>query len=59
MAKFRLPNGSVTREIIIREDGDVVKLRFNKKGEAQCADKYVHIIKKHVPNLELIEEESE
>jgi len=57
MAKFRLPSGSVTREIIFRRDDEVLTLRFNKKGEARCADKYVNFVKAQAPILELIQEE--
>ena len=54
MAKFRLPSGAGTKRIIIREAGEEVVLRFNKKGEAKCAEKHVDAITRHCPNLELI-----
>ncbi len=45
MAKFRLPSGVGTRVLAFRTEGGRVVLRFNKKGEAQCADKYTDAVK--------------
>lgn len=59
MAKFRLPPEVGTRKIVIRQDGGVVVLRFNKKREAKCADKHADVVKRLCPNLELIIEEFE
>ena len=59
MAKFRLPSGAGTKKIALRDGGDVVVLRFTKKGEAKCAEKYVELVKSRCPNLELLEEEVE
>lgn len=56
MAKFRLPEGARTKWLTVVLDDQAVLLRFNKKGEAKCADKHVQEIKVLCPNLELVEE---
>ena len=56
MAKFRLPSGVGTKAITLKVFGDVVSLRFNKKGEATCADKYIDAVTRICPNLELLKE---
>lgn len=59
MAKFRLPSGVGTKVLAFRTDGGRVVLRFNKKGEAQCADKHTDAVKRLYPNLELLAEQVE
>lgn len=61
MAKFRLPKGAQTKtlSLIVGDGQDRVVLRFNKKGEAKCADKYAQDVKILCPNLELLEEQAE
>jgi len=56
MAKFRLPEGARTKAMSFRHGEGRIVLRFNKKGEAKCADKYADAIVRLCPNLELIEE---
>ena len=59
MAKFRLPDGVQTKRLVFREGDDRVILRFNKKGEAKCADKHIDAVKRLYPNLELLVEQAE
>lgn len=61
MAKFRLPKGAQTKVIalIVGDGQERVVLRFNKKGEAKCADKYAQGVKALCPNLELLVEQAE
>jgi len=59
MAKFRLPEKAQTRLLVLTEQDERVVLRFNKSGEAKCADKYIGLVQRQCPNLELLEEQAE
>jgi len=59
MAKFRLAEGARTKQLILRDGDERVVLRFNKKGEAKCAEKYIGLVKSRCPNLELLAEQVE
>jgi hypothetical protein len=59
MAKFRLPEGVATKVVAVKSGGNRIVLRFNKKGEAKCADEHVEAIKLLCPNLELLAEQVE